>query len=83
MQHPVDAAVRHPRCLERLALDPAVALGLAGEEGELVGVEELPVAGGEPQPGISAAVEDELEEGEQPGIGAVPLVHRVGVAAGI
>ena len=83
VQHPVDAAIRDPRRLELLANHSPDAQRPTLKKRELVGIEELAVAGREPQASVATAVEDESEEGEQPRVGAVPLVHHVRVAAGI
>ena len=79
----MDAAVGDARRLELLANHPPDTPRPALKKRELVGIEELAVAGREPQASVATAVEDESEEGEQPRVGAVPLVHRVRVAAGI
>ena len=83
VQHAVDATVGDPGGLELLVHDPGQARRPSLQEGELVGVEELAVAGRQLEAGVTAAVEDQAEEGEQPGVSAVALVHGVGRRTGV
>ena len=83
LQDAVDAAVRDPRGCERRAARLRRALGSALDEGVGVRVEQLALARRQPQPPVPAAVEHQPEQRQQARPGAVTLVHRVRVAAGV
>jgi len=75
VQHPVETAVGDPGDLHT----PVAGASAALQEGVLVWIEELPVAGRQPQTRVPAAVVHQPEQGQEPGPGAVALVHRVRV----
>ena len=57
--------------------------GLPFEEGIAVRVEQIALAGRQLQAAVAAAVVDQAEEGQELRPGAVALVHRVGMPAGV
>ncbi len=83
LEHPVEHAVGDPRRGESLAHHPQHPVGPALQEGVGVRVEELAAALGQLHLPVRAAVVNQAEEGEEAGPGAVALVHRVGVEAGV
>ena len=84
-QHAVDGAVAHPRRRDAFAHAPGAANDVAAafEKAVALRVEQGTVAGRQLHGAGVGAVVDHAEQGEQLGVGAVALIHRVRVLGGI